>query len=400
MPCKAILFCLIILLGCSFSLTARSVSDGNPTRDSASGSSITPLFTLDTVNPLLTVITPNGGETLYFNQQKDIQWSAVDSHFLSAPIVIEFSADNGSTFSSLTGNQNNTGSYLWTIPGTAVPQAKIRISATDSFGNAGSDLSDAAFSLAGVSISVTPLFTLDTVAPTVDLLAPNGGESWYIGETHDLLWTAADSHLAALPVKLEYKKLSNGIWNTIQTDLANTGTYGWLMPSVTSTATLVRLSVQDAYGNTANDVSASPFSIGYVPPEAPANVTVEIANSRDAIISWDAVTQTILGTPILPDAYLVLYNQTSDAANEAAYYFLEEVAAAGSITHHNVARHAAHMYYRVVAVKYYDGRGAVLAGLPRRANKSASDIDVNATADIDINATPISWLELKRRLAD
>jgi hypothetical protein len=351
---------------------------------------------------VLTVQTPNGGETLYSNQQKGIQWSAADNHFIAAPITIELSEDNGSSYSNLAANQINSGSYLWTVPANSVQQAKIRVIAIDSFGNTGSDESNAAFSLAGASVTITNVGALDTVNPTADLLSPNGGESWYIGETHDLLWTAVDSHIAPLPIKLEYKKVSQGSWVTIQPELSNTGFYSWQMPAITSAETLVRLTAQDAFGNTGMDISQSPFSIGYVPPAAPQNVNVEIVNNRDAVISWDAVTQTVLGTDIVPSAYLVLYNQTSDAANEAAYYFLEEVETAGSITHHNVARHAAHMYYRVVAVKYYDGRlSGILAGLNRRASKTAFDADAKYTGISDEETgLPISWIELKRRLTD
>ena len=378
----------------NLSRTTHIVSvTGSATRTPASGTIITSVIAMDTVNPLLSVIAPNGGETLYSNQQKAIQWTAADNHFIANPITIEFSADNGSSYSSLAANQSNTGSYLWTVPTTSVQQAKIRIIAIDNFGNTGSDESDAAFSLAGSSVMLTPVITVDTTNPTVDLQSPNGGESWYIGETHDILWTASDSHIADLPVKLEYKKVSTGTWITIQPELSNNGSYAWLMPSITSTQTLVRLTVRDAFGNTGSDISQNPFSIGYVPPAAPQNVDVQIVNARDAVITWSPVTQTILGTDIVPSAYLVMYNQTPDPNNDAAYYYLGENATATGYTHLNVARRAPHMYYRVVAVMDYDGRlSGILAGLNRQAKISASDIDAKAA--------PVSWIELKRLLSN
>jgi len=373
---------------------------GSATRTPAAGTIITPVIALDTVNPLLSVITPNGGETLYSNQQKAIEWSAADNHFTAAPITIEFSADNGSIYTGLATNQSNTGSYLWTVPTTAVQQAKIRIIAIDSFGNTGNDESDAAFTLAGSSVMLTPLITVDTTNPTVDLQSPNGGENWYIGETHDILWTASDSHIAVLPIKLEYKKVSQGTWITIQPELSNTGAYAWQMPSITSTSTIVRLTVKDVFGNTGIDISQNPFSIGYVPPAAPQNVDVQIVNSRDAVITWSPVTQTILGTEITPSAYLVLYNQTSDSDNDAAYYYLGENETATGYTHYNVARRAPRMFYRVVAVMDYDGRlSGILAGLNRPAKSNSSGMEVQAT-DSDGIGAPVSWIELKRRLAD
>lgn len=378
----------ILILGCGWlSIYAVQLTPAPAGQTRDVGMMIAPLCTLDTINPLCSVISPNGGETLYNNQAKDILWTATDSHFAVNPITIEFSADNGSSYSGLVANQSNSGSYQWTVPPTQVQQAKIRIVAIDSFGNVGTDESNTAFSMAGSGVTISPLVTLDTINPTVDLLSPNGGESWYIGETHDILWTASDSHISTLPVALDYKKLSSSLWTTIQSDLNNSGSYAWLLPSITSLQTQVRLSVKDAFGNTANDVSASPFSIGYVPPASPQNVNVQIVNSRDAIITWSAVNETILGTPIEPTAYLVMYNQTTDPDNDAAYYFLDEILAPGvyTHTHHSVARRAPNMFYRVVAVKDYDGRlNGILAGLNRKANPDH----------------PISWTELKRRLAD
>ncbi len=34
----------------------------------------------------------------------------------------------------------------------------------------------------------------DTVNPSLSILSPNGGETWYIGDTNDIIWTASDTN--------------------------------------------------------------------------------------------------------------------------------------------------------------------------------------------------------------
>ncbi len=362
------LLCIIVLMGSCLSLAAM-------------GMMVTPMFSMDTVNPLVTVISPNGGEMWLMNTSKNITWSASDSHLISNPITVDLSTDNGEAFSILAADESNDGTYPWTIPVLTALHSIVKVIAVDSFGNVGYDVSDGSFSLPGTTISITSLFPMDTINPTADLLTPNGGEAWYIGVSNDITWSASDNHLISLPIKLEYKKVSSGIWTTIQPDLANNGTYSWQMPTITSVQTLVRLTVSDAFGNTSNDISQNPFSISYVPPKPP-QVRILIVLDRDAEISWSPVTETILGGPIVPSAYLIWYNSTADSSNTAAYYYLGETETATSYTHHNVARRAKHMFYRVTAVVDYDRKlSAVLAGMNRKEE-------------------PISWLEFKRRLAE
>ncbi|MDD4308871.1 MAG: SBBP repeat-containing protein [Candidatus Cloacimonetes bacterium] len=91
----------------------------------------------------------------------------------------------------------------------------------------------------------------------------------------------------------------------------------------------------------------------YMPPLPPEDVTL-VMDGNNAIISWDAVTETELHTPIVPDYYLVFYNGSSDSEN-GIYYYLWDTPGL-QFTHHLVGLHAQHMFYRVVAYKYY-GRG-------------------------------------------
>lgn len=199
----------------------------------------------------------------------------------------------------------------------------------------------------------TPSFTLDMVNPTVDLIAPNGGEEWYIGDTHDILWNAADTNLPATPVNIWYSLNGGADYTLLAENIANSGSLPWLMPNTQSYNARVRLKVTDAYGNTTQRNSAAPFAITYVPPQPPESVNVVITNAIDALITWQPVTQTIYNTPITPDGYIILYNESPYEYDDNFYYFLGR-SYTTNFTHHDVAEFRDQMYYKVVAYKNYD----------------------------------------------
>jgi len=202
------------------------------------------------------------------------------------------------------------------------------------------------------SFTDSGLITLDNVPPVVALLSPAGGEAWYIGDSNDILWTATDLSMPTQPVSLLYSS-NNGItYSPIETMLPNTGLYSWLMPSTQSYNSRVRIVVVDSFGNQ-KTVNSPLFSITYVPPAAPTGVGVNTSNNIDAVISWDPVTHTILpyNTPITPDGYIVLYNETP-YEDEHFYYFLGR-SFTTNYTHRDVVEFRAQMFYKVVAYKNY-----------------------------------------------
>jgi PKD repeat protein len=102
----------------------------------------------------------------------------------------------------------------------------------------------------------------------------------------------------------------------------------------------------------------------YVPPETVDAVSVTISG-YDAHISWEEVTQTIYGSPITPDCYIVLYNETP-YEDEQFYYYLTFTDALSAV-HSGVARFRGEMFYRIVAVKFERGMEEhVLSSLGRR----------------------------------
>lgn len=101
---------------------------------------------IDTTPPQVTVIYPNGGETLF--GEIVIQWAASDDQTmdLDGVLLLEYSTDNGASWNTIASQQNNTGSYLWNT--SLVPDGNlflIAVTAVDEFLNIGSDRSDAVF---------------------------------------------------------------------------------------------------------------------------------------------------------------------------------------------------------------------------------------------------------------
>jgi PKD repeat protein len=85
----------------------------------------------------------------------------------------------------------------------------------------------------------------------------------------------------------------------------------------------------------------------YAEPKPPENVTIDMDGSS-AIISWDAVTETIYNTPIVPDGYLVFFNGSPDP--EGLFYFLTFTNLL-SCLHFRVGEFSPYMFYHVRAYK-------------------------------------------------
>ena len=86
---------------------------------------------------------------------------------------------------------------------------------------------------------------------------------------------------------------------------------------------------------------------------APQNVTIDISNG-DAIISWDAVTETVHGIPISPDFYVINYSETVEEDPEAYYHLV--MINQTSFVHVGVNYFADQMFYQVIAIRDYEGQ--------------------------------------------
>jgi hypothetical protein len=121
----------------------------------------------DCTPPHVTVLSPNGGETLVYGSTIPLTWLASDSAGVTT-IDLAVSRDGGATFTPIATDLPNDGRFDWDVEPPATAEALLRVQAHDPDGNVGSDVSDALWSIAFATTAVPqpPLqFTLARVAP-------------------------------------------------------------------------------------------------------------------------------------------------------------------------------------------------------------------------------------------
>jgi RHS repeat-associated protein len=101
------------------------------------------VFSIVTIGPTITVISPNGGEVLVSGTSHDITWIGTPD---ITYVDIDFSFDNGGNWVNIVSASENNGSYTWTVPDSESDHCLIRISDSD-FDTGAADTSDNEFSI-------------------------------------------------------------------------------------------------------------------------------------------------------------------------------------------------------------------------------------------------------------
>jgi hypothetical protein len=214
----------------------------------------------DVTGPDVTVVSPNGGETCPEGAAQDITWTATDYSGVDS-VSIYYSVNGGADYDLVSSGETNDGLYPWTVPGTLTDSALVRIIAYDGLENSAEDVSDGFFSIA------------DTTRPAVTVLAPNGGETWYIGNDEDITWTATDAN-GVDSVSILYSVNDGGAYDLIASGEPNDGVYPWTVPDTPTDSALVKIIAYDPSLNTGEDVSDARFTIAAAPDTTDPDVTV------------------------------------------------------------------------------------------------------------------------------
>ena len=110
--------------------------------------------------------------------------------------------------------------------------------------------------------------------PEVVLSRPDGGEVFDAGTSESITWSATPGDDPVDYIDLLYSVDAGSSWETIDTGLANTGSYSWIVPNEHSTECLVRVEAVDNEGRRGRDESNAHFTIIGTPPAAPGSVDV------------------------------------------------------------------------------------------------------------------------------
>jgi predicted GH43/DUF377 family glycosyl hydrolase len=216
------------------------------------------------------IISPNGGEKVYAGSQNNtIQWKS--SGGMGAAVDLYYSV-NGTDYTSIaTGvaNQTGTNSYTdWDIlldesMYTESAKVKVRSEGADK-----EDTSNAAFTIAGISIT-----------------EPDTGDLVRIGATYAIQWKSGG---AGSTVKIEYSTNGGTGWATAAANAPNTGgdnSYDWAVdPGLSPTAVAKIKITSNSDGNLVAESGL--FTLGKLQITAPNGSEVWQAKKGNATVTW------------------------------------------------------------------------------------------------------------------
>jgi len=177
-------------------------------------------------------------------------YTALPNFIISGTILAGSSPLAGVVMSGLSGNPTTNASGIYTATvnynwsGTAIPTL------------AGYSFNPANRVYTNVIASQTAQDYTATAIPAITVTAPNGGENWAVGSSHDITWNSIG---IIANVNIDYSINSGSNWTSVAAGTVNDGSYAWTVPSTPSATCLVRVS--DAADSDPSDSSNAVFTI-------------------------------------------------------------------------------------------------------------------------------------------
>jgi hypothetical protein len=198
-------------------------------------------FTIAADSTYFRITSPNGGETWDELSTQTITWEGSGDYELvpnsnagEGRVDIHYSLDLGISWERVNYYVTlNNGSYEWQLPEIYVTCSNALVKVTRCTGyqpsiscNSGlEDVSDLNFTInAG-----------DSQSNFIQLLTPNGGETWHEQTSQEITWfTTGDIGGNDLTIKYRLDYLDN--WTFITGSTPNDGSYDWLLPNISDIA--------------------------------------------------------------------------------------------------------------------------------------------------------------------
>lgn len=188
-------------------------------------------------DPALWITSPNGREFFLYQQSVNITWDSMGS---IEAVKLDYTTNNGESWTNIVSITANDGNYTWTVPSTPSDVCRVRVAGLN---NEPSDVSDETFTI------MSP----DTITVT----SPNGNEQWQIESSQTITWNSTGD---IRDVRIDYSTDNGETWNVITDTTPNDGSYNWMVPSPASEYCYIRILAADRDDNV-GDTSDSTFAI-------------------------------------------------------------------------------------------------------------------------------------------
>ena len=118
--------------------------------------------------------------------------------------------------------------------------------------------------LSELTPALTPQTALDSQPPVVNVLSPDGGNSWVGGSAHAITWSATDN-VGVTSVDVYWRDGASAPWTPVLLGGTNSGSVNWFVPNMPTIAARVKVVAWDARGNSGRDSSAANFAVTATP---------------------------------------------------------------------------------------------------------------------------------------
>jgi len=186
-------------------------------------------FRLDKTSPLTVVSTSGDGIGSWYRSDVSVLLNASDST----------SGINGTYYRI---NEEDWNSYLMVFTISSEGEYTVEYYSADNAGNN--------------ETQKTSTFYIDKTPPSVDISYPGNGK---VNDTISIQWTASDNMDDSPAITIQYRK-GSGSWETLASNIANTGSYSWNTKNAENGAYYIKIIATDNAGNTGETIS-SPFTI-------------------------------------------------------------------------------------------------------------------------------------------
>jgi len=179
----------------------------------------------------LALISPNGGEIWKCGSVHSLTWG---STVTIANVKLEYSANNGTDWTTIVASTANANSYAWTVPELSSTSCLVRVSEASS--GTPSDASDSVFTISPLMPPAAERQAL------IDLYNSTGGDSWWYRSGWKTAPLDADGFAMRGTENTWYGVTTDAANMTVlKIDLAANNLTGFLPPSLSSLPNLTEL---------------------------------------------------------------------------------------------------------------------------------------------------------------